>query len=378
MRNLFTFEKHIRMISGMMILSYGAYTQVWWIAIIGIFLIYTGGAGYCPIFRILGINKLKLKHNYHLSLLPEHNPEPVFLFNKHGDLVFRNKAARNILPKLRSLIAMQQESQRTGFHNQVEQNISGFAESGKSYLLRYQTILDSDLIAAFAFNVTDLINANEEIVSTQKELLYRMGEIGETRSMETGNHVKRVAEYSRQLALLIGLPKEEAELLKMASPMHDIGKVAIPDTVLLKPGKLDADEWEIMKTHATIGYELLRHSDRPILKAAAIVSGQHHEKWDGSGYPNGYAGEEIHIYGRITAVADVFDALASERVYKKAWPLDKILELLKDQKERHFDPQLVDLLLDNLDRFLTIRDQFQDKPMTTGGDQASPIALATR
>ncbi|MCK4709190.1 MAG: HD domain-containing protein, partial [Gammaproteobacteria bacterium] len=109
-----------------------------------------------------------------------------------------------------------------------------------------------------------------------------MGEIGETRSQETGNHVKRVAEYSKQLVLLSGLPSEEAELLKMASPMHDIGKVAIPDHVLLKPGKLNDVEWEAMKTHASIGYELLRHSDRPILQAASIVAGQHHEKWDGS------------------------------------------------------------------------------------------------
>ena len=118
-----------------------------------------------------------------------------------------------------------------------------------------------------------------------------------------------------------------------------------------------------MKTHASIGYELLRHSDRPILQAASIVAGQHHEKWDGSGYPNGYAGKDIHIYGRITAIADVFDALGSERVYKEAWPLDKILSLLEEEKGKHFDPELIELLQNNLNIFLQIRDEFRDDTM---------------
>jgi len=182
-----------------------------------------------------------------------------------------------------------------------------------------------------------------------------MGEIGETRSKETGNHVKRVAEYSLLLGTLIGLDKEQCHLLKMASPMHDIGKVAIPDNILLKPGKLDADEWVVMKTHASIGYDLLKDSERPILKAAAIVAGQHHEKWNGSGYPNGTSGKDIHIYGRITALADVYDALASERVYKKAWPLEKVIQLITDESGKHFDPELVDLFLDNQEIFNTIR-----------------------
>ena len=133
--------------------------------------------------------------------------------------------------------------------------------------------------------------------------------------------------------------------------------------VLNKPGKLDAKEWKIMKTHASIGHELLHHSDRPILRAAAIVAGQHHEKWDGSGYPNGTSGEHIHIYGRITALADVFDALASERVYKQAWPLEDILKLIREQRGKHFDPALVDLLLENLNTFLAIRDQYQDQSL---------------
>ncbi|MCV6608960.1 MAG: HD domain-containing protein, partial [Campylobacterales bacterium] len=199
-----------------------------------------------------------------------------------------------------------------------------------------------------------------EIENTQKEIIYTMGEIGETRSKETGNHVKRVAEYSKILALHYGLDEEEAEKLKMASPMHDIGKVAIPDSILNKPGKHDEQEWKIMKTHSNLGYEMLKKSSQPIIQAAAIVAKEHHEKWDGSGYPKGLKEEEIHIYGRITAVADVFDALGSKRVYKDAWELDRILKLFEEEKGKHFDPKLVEIFFENLDEFVKVRDQFQD------------------
>jgi response regulator RpfG family c-di-GMP phosphodiesterase len=131
-------------------------------------------------------------------------------------------------------------------------------------------------------------------------------------------------------------------------------------SILNKNGKLDSSEWEVMKTHAQIGYEILRTSKREILQAAAIVSYTHHERWDGSGYPLGLKGEDIHIFGRITAIADVFDALSSERVYKKAWSIEKIFQLFKDEKGKHFDPKLVDLFFDNLDKFLQIRGRYKD------------------
>ena len=202
--------------------------------------------------------------------------------------------------------------------------------------------------------------AVKDIVDTQKEVVFTMGAIGETRSKETGFHVKRVAEYSYILAKLAGLEEEKAQLLKLASPMHDIGKVGISDAILNKPGKHTFEEFEIMKTHARIGYDMLKNSSREIMQTSAIVAYEHHEKWDGSGYPNAKVGEEIHIYGRITAICDVFDALGSDRVYKKAWELDKILDLFKEQKGKHFDPNLVDLFLDNLDQFLVIRDKYID------------------
>ncbi len=210
-------------------------------------------------------------------------------------------------------------------------------------------------------DITKVIELHEELEETQREVIYTMGEIGETRSKETGFHVKRVAEYSKLLALKFGLSKDEAEILRLASPMHDIGKVGIPDSILNKPGKLTAQEYETMKEHAQIGYELLKNSTRDILKASAIVAYEHHEKWDGSGYPRGLSGEDIHIYGRITAICDVFDALAHERPYKKAWELDRIIALFKEERAKHFDPTLIDLFLENLDEFLEIQNVYEGR-----------------
>lgn len=203
----------------------------------------------------------------------------------------------------------------------------------------------------------EIRNLNKEIETTQKEVVFTMGAIGESRSKETGNHVKRVAEYSKLLALYYGLSEKEAEMLKQASPMHDIGKVAIPDSILNKPGRFDEEERKIMNTHAELGYNMLKGSNRPLLKAAAIVAYEHHEKWDGTGYPQGTKGEDIHIYGRITALADVFDALGSDRVYKKAWDDERIFNLFKEEKGKHFDPKLIDIFFEHLDEFKQIREK---------------------
>jgi len=200
----------------------------------------------------------------------------------------------------------------------------------------------------------------EEIEATQKEVIFTMGAIGESRSKETGNHVKRVAEYSKILALHYGLDEEEAEMLKQVSPMHDIGKVAIPDAILNKPGRFTPEERTIMETHAELGYDMLKASKRKLLKAAAIVAYQHHERYDGKGYPQGLSGEDIHIYGRITAVADVFDALGSDRCYKKAWDDERIFSLFKEERGKQFDPRLIDIFFEHLDEFLAVRDKFKD------------------
>ena len=200
----------------------------------------------------------------------------------------------------------------------------------------------------------------KEIEFTQKEIIFTMGAIAESRSKETANHVKRVASYSYLLAKYYGLSQREARMLQEASPMHDIGKVAIPDAVLKKPGKLDQEEFKLMQSHTVLGYEMLKYSKRELLQTAAIVAYEHHEKWDGSGYPRGLKAEEIHIYGRITAVADVFDALGSDRVYKKAWEDEKIFKLFQEEKGKHFDPKLIDVFFLHVDEFLAVREKLKD------------------
>jgi PAS domain S-box-containing protein len=206
-------------------------------------------------------------------------------------------------------------------------------------------------------DITDIIKLNEEIQITQKELLYILGEVAESRSRETGHHVKRVAEYSRLLGELAGLPEEDVELLAIAAPMHDVGKIAIPDHILLKEGPLTPEEFEVMKRHTVIGGELFSHSDRPFMKAARIVALEHHENFNGSGYPYGKRGEDIHIFGRIVALADVFDALSMDRVYKKRWPIEDIVDYLKQQRGIKFDPRLTDLFLEHINFFLDIRNR---------------------
>ncbi len=219
------------------------------------------------------------------------------------------------------------------------------------------------------YNLEGLLNVEleneqllmKEIEETQKEVVFTMGAIAESRSKETANHVKRVAEYSKIFAHYYGLSEEEAEILKQASPMHDIGKVAIPDAILNKPARLTQKEFEIMKQHTNIGYDMLKNSQRALMKAAAIVAYEHHERFDGEGYPRGLKGYDIHIYGRITAIADVFDALGSKRVYKDAWEDEKIFEYIKERAQTQFDPKLVEIFFEHLDEFLSVRDAFKDE-----------------
>ena len=187
-----------------------------------------------------------------------------------------------------------------------------------------------------------------------------MGPIAETHSKEIINHVSKVAKYSKKFALLLGLGENTAELIKKAALMHDIGKVGISNTILNKPGRLTKDEFEQVKKHAEFGYRMLSYSNRPILRVAATIAWEHHEKWDGSGYPRGLAGNYIHLYGRITAVADVFDALGTQRCYKRPWKDEDIWAYFEEQKGKHFDPELIELFFDNLACFKEIRQNHSD------------------
>ena len=195
----------------------------------------------------------------------------------------------------------------------------------------------------------ELQKSKEELEATQEELIHILGDISESRSHETGDHIRRVAEISYKLALYYGLPQAEANKIRLAAPMHDLGKVSIPDAVLNKPGRFTDEEFAKMKSHASEGEQILMQSKRELLRFAATLAGSHHERWDGKGYPRGLKGEEIPLAGRICAVADVLDALASPRCYKPAWPEEKVREEFVKQRGAQFQPELVDVLLEHWD-----------------------------
>jgi len=213
----------------------------------------------------------------------------------------------------------------------------------------------------YSYNLESLVQQRtKDLLDTQKEMIERLGLAAEYRDVETAAHTIRVGLYSEILAKAMGLNDEEAEQVKLAAPMHDIGKIGIPDNVLLKKGKLDDDEWLLMKKHSEFGYDILKGSKSSILKNAGIIALSHHEKWDGSGYPLGLKGDDIHLYGRITAISDVFDALTMSRPYKKAWPLEDAVKLINDESGKHFDPTIVDIFNQVLDKLLVVREEFAD------------------
>lgn len=200
----------------------------------------------------------------------------------------------------------------------------------------------------------------KELHNTRLEVIHRLGLAAEYRDNETGLHIIRMSKMSAELARAAGLPEDECEMILNSSPMHDIGKLGVPDSVLLKPGKLDADEWEIMKTHTLIGAEILSGGNSKLLEQALLIAMTHHEKWDGTGYPKRLKGEEIPLVGRIVALADVFDALTSERPYKKAWPVHTAIEYINDMSGKQFDPELVKLFVSILPKIQEISEHYRE------------------
>lgn len=211
-----------------------------------------------------------------------------------------------------------------------------------------------------AWLADEVRKATHEIVQRERETVIRLSRAAEYRDPETGAHILRMAHYSELIAKGLGLPRAEQELILEAAPMHDIGKVGISDNILLKPGRLTPDEFEVMKRHAAYGYDILQDSQSRVLKAGAAIALGHHEKFDGSGYPNGLAGAAIPIFSRIVAVADVFDALTSGRPYKKAWSLEQAGEQVKMGSGSHFDPKCVAVFVGQWSEVLKIRQRFKD------------------
>ncbi|EWH09877.1 response regulator receiver modulated metal dependent phosphohydrolase [Catenovulum agarivorans DS-2] len=220
------------------------------------------------------------------------------------------------------------------------------------------------LLEIYATNIAlvfENVTYREDLTTTQAELIYILGDAIEMRSKETGAHVKRVSLICHELASLYGCDEKFVSTLTHAAPLHDVGKIAIPEQILHKPGKLDAKEWSIMLRHAEIGGDLLKNSRKPITKAGAKIARHHHENWDGTGYPDGLIGEKIPLEARIVAIADVFDALGSRRSYKEPWSDDRIKALLKEESGKKFEPRLVDIMLENYELFTTIRELNPDE-----------------
>lgn len=214
------------------------------------------------------------------------------------------------------------------------------------------------LVELFCTNVSialENVRLNNDLRDSQSEIVCLLADAVETRSQETGNHVKRVSELARMLAIGIGMGDQYASILQLAAPLHDVGKIGIPDSILNKAGKYEPQEWEIMKTHAEIGWNLLNKSSRKVIQLGAEICRDHHENWDGSGYPHGLSGENISIAGRIIAVADVFDALGSKRCYKEAWEPDAIREYMEGLRAIKFDPGILDFLFENWEQAQSLR-----------------------
>ena len=233
-------------------------------------------------------------------------------------------------------------------------NKQGENELGEAGVFSIQDLERLSLTAVYSAKTVESAMLNMELEATQREIIHILGEVSEYRSQETGDHIQRVAEISYMLAKFLGLPENEVDRIRLAAPMHDLGKVGIPDAILNKPGRLTDDEYAIMKTHSEIGYNMLHNSKRKLLRFAAEIARSHHERWDGRGYPKGIAGEEIPLAGRICSVADVLDALSSPRCYKQPWPEEKVKEEFLKQRGGQFQPELVDVLMEHWDEIYSL------------------------
>ncbi|MFW5444237.1 MAG: HD domain-containing phosphohydrolase [Methylococcaceae bacterium] len=249
--------------------------------------------------------------------------------------------------------------------NELVKDFISLPVNENEFLFRIHHLLTDHLARKEQLSYTQTIvdtigQRNQDLKDSQIEVIECLGYAAEFRDSETGMHTIRVGHYSQCLAKAMGMNTKEAEMLLYCAPMHDVGKIGIPDNILLKPGKLEGKEWDIMKQHTIIGERILSRSKNKLLQQASIIALNHHEKWNGSGYPRGLSGSNIHLYGRIVAIVDVFDALTMERPYKKAWSIDDALELINSESDKHFDPTLVKLFISSLDEILSIKTSYAD------------------
>jgi putative two-component system response regulator len=263
------------------------------------------------------------------------------------------------------------EEGATDFLNKPIDRMEFLARVRNMLALRRSQIALANRAATLAEEVRRAVS---EIHDRERETIVRLARAAEWRDPETGAHILRMAHYARLIAGRLGLPADFQETLLHAAPMHDIGKLGTPDHILLKPGRHTPEEFDIMKRHTTIGYEILKESSSHVVRLAASIALHHHEKFDGGGYPRALAGDAIPIEGRIVAVADVFDALTSERPYKKAWSLDDATAFLRQNRGGHFDPDCIDAFFAMWDEVLEIRERFGDEG-AGAGEALSALAL---
>jgi response regulator RpfG family c-di-GMP phosphodiesterase len=242
---------------------------------------------------------------------------------------------KEVIGVLQLINAKDKDNETVSYSDEIEKIVESFAS-----------------IAAVAIKNVQL---KDSIKRAHLETIYRLSVAAEYKDTDTGSHIKRMSKYSEIIARKMGFDKNYCELILYASPLHDIGKLGIPDAILTKPAKLDPDEWEMMKKHTAMGYEILKDSSEHLIKFAASIALTHHERYDGNGYPNRLKGDNIPIEGRIVSLADVFDALATKRPYKEPWPLDKIIDLIQVERDKQFDAKVIDAFLDSLDEVLEVQ-----------------------
>ena len=297
-----------------------------------------------------GVSELRIPYNAGFVGYSVRTGEPLLIKDAYQDPRFDRRSDEKTHYRTTSVLTVPLMNSAGGVMGVYQAiNKQGENELGETGVFSIQDLERLSLTAVYSAKTVESAMLNMELEATQREIIHILGEVSEYRSQETGDHIQRVAEISCMLAKFLELPETEVERIRLATPMHDLGKVGIPDAILNKPGRFTDDEYSIMKTHSEIGYNMLHNSKRKLLRFAAEIARSHHERWDGRGYPKGLAGEEIPLAGRICSIADVLDALSSPRCYKQPWPEEKVKDEFLKQRGGQFQPELVDVLMEHWD-----------------------------
>ena len=302
-----------------------------------------------------GVNELRIPHNAGFVGYSVRTGEPLLIKDAYQDPRFDRRSDEKTHYRTTSVMTvplMNSMGHVMGVFQAI--NKQGVNEKGEQEVFSVHDLERLSLTAVYSAKTVESAMLNAELEATQREIIHILGDASESRSQETGDHIQRVAEISYTLAKLMGLPEEDVDNIRLAAPMHDLGKVGIPDAILNKPGRFTDEEYAIMKSHSEKGYNMLCNSKRKLLRFAAEIARSHHERWDGRGYPRGIAGEEIPLAARICAVADVLDALSSPRCYKQPWPEEKVKDEFIKQRGAQFQPELVDVLIEHGDEIYGI------------------------